>query len=208
MLVEMRGKELLEKNLYKNLVMHMSNLCDYGLVSPEVLYKTIQKLQRLWNSYENGPNVLIQSNEKQLRHWNEFGQFKQQQNELKAQQLKMLQKESSPLPCDNELDVVGSGAGGHRQTSTPKTKKDIEAAISPKKNDFKDGKLGLATVPLIKMSSKISSGTGAKTVVDESIASTLSRRKSLNQLKDKSGSNSSSNSNSGLDKKKLLQRGK
>lgn len=207
MFVEMRGKELLEKNLYKNFVMHMCNLCDYGLVSPEVQYKTIQKLQRLWNSYEHGPNVLIQSNEKQLRHWNEFGHLKQQQNELKAQQLKMQQKESSTLPCENERDVVG---GGHKETPTPKTKKDIEPAIPPKKSEYKDGKLGLATVPLIKMSSKISNvaNSSKPANVDESIASTLSRRRSLNMLKDKSGSNTSSTSNIGLDKKKLLQRGK
>lgn len=45
MFLDMRGRDLLQKNLYRNFVLHMCSLFDYGLVSPEVIYKTIQKLQ-------------------------------------------------------------------------------------------------------------------------------------------------------------------
>lgn len=45
MFVEHKGKELLEKNLYRNFIVHMSSLFDFGLISPENFYTTVQKIQ-------------------------------------------------------------------------------------------------------------------------------------------------------------------
>ena len=45
MFLDTKGRELLQKNLYRNFVLHLSSLFDYGLISPEVLYKAVQKLQ-------------------------------------------------------------------------------------------------------------------------------------------------------------------
>jgi len=43
--VEYQGKELIRKNLYRNFVLHLTNLFDFGLLSPHGIYVTIQKLQ-------------------------------------------------------------------------------------------------------------------------------------------------------------------
>lgn len=45
MFIEHKGRELLEKNLYKNFILHMSSLFDFGLISPENFYATVQKIQ-------------------------------------------------------------------------------------------------------------------------------------------------------------------
>lgn len=81
MFIDLKGKELLKKNLYKNFVMHMCNLSDFGLVSPEVQYKTIQKLQRLLSSYEEGRQVMAAARESQLEYWRNVGINKQKQLE-------------------------------------------------------------------------------------------------------------------------------
>lgn len=47
MFLQAMGPELLKKNLYRNFVLHMSNLFDFGLVSPVTVYTTIQRLQEL-----------------------------------------------------------------------------------------------------------------------------------------------------------------
>ncbi|KAG1703708.1 Polycomb protein suz12 [Nymphon striatum] len=50
MFVEEHGKEILEKNLYGNVVLHLCNLYDFGLISAAVLYKTVNSLQELKGS--------------------------------------------------------------------------------------------------------------------------------------------------------------
>ncbi|XP_063976652.1 polycomb protein suz12-B [Diachasmimorpha longicaudata] len=72
MFLEKKGKELLMKNLYRNFVLHMSSLFDFGLISPVVLYQMIQKLQEIMK--EDGENgavrrVLQKSHETQVEHW-------------------------------------------------------------------------------------------------------------------------------------------
>lgn len=69
MFVQHKGKELLLKNLYRNFVIHMCSLFDFGLVSAVCLYTTIQKLQELVG--ETGPirNILKESREAQMDHW-------------------------------------------------------------------------------------------------------------------------------------------
>ena len=45
MFVDMKGKELLEKNLYRNFGVHLSSLFDFGLISPECVQKMFRKIQ-------------------------------------------------------------------------------------------------------------------------------------------------------------------
>jgi len=42
--VEYQGKELIRKNLYRNFILHLTNLFDFGLLSPLAFYKTVQLL--------------------------------------------------------------------------------------------------------------------------------------------------------------------
>lgn len=72
MFLETKGKELLMKNLYRNFVLHMCSLFDFGLISPVVLYQTIQKLQEIMK--EGGEDsdirkVLQMSHEAQVEKW-------------------------------------------------------------------------------------------------------------------------------------------
>lgn len=44
--VQQRGVEILRKNLYRNCLIHMTNLLDYHLITPKVLWKSVQILQQ------------------------------------------------------------------------------------------------------------------------------------------------------------------
>ncbi|PNF35214.1 Polycomb protein suz12-B [Cryptotermes secundus] len=69
MFLEVRGQELLLKNLYRNFVLHMCSLFDFGLVSPVTLYTTIQRLQDLIGESGEVKEVLQNSWQAQRRHW-------------------------------------------------------------------------------------------------------------------------------------------
>ncbi|CAB0041338.1 unnamed protein product [Trichogramma brassicae] len=76
MFVEQRGKELLMKNLYRNFILHMSNLFDFSLISPPVLFQTIQKLQDIMQA--EGANsearkVLQKAHADQVEWWSANG---------------------------------------------------------------------------------------------------------------------------------------
>ncbi|EZA48190.1 polycomb protein suz12-B isoform X1 [Ooceraea biroi] len=76
MFLETKGKELLMKNLYRNFVLHMCSLFDFGLISPVILYQTIQKLQEIMK--EDGEDgdvrkVLQKSHEAQVEQWRATG---------------------------------------------------------------------------------------------------------------------------------------
>lgn len=76
MFLECKGKELLMKNLYRNFVLHMCSLFDFGLISPVILYQTIQKLQEIMKEGgEDGDvrKVLQKSHEAQVEHWRNAG---------------------------------------------------------------------------------------------------------------------------------------
>lgn len=79
MFLEMNGKELLQKNLYKNFLLHLCNFFDYGLISPETLYKTVQKLQRILSSFSEGREIMVSEHAKQLEYWRTVGVHKQRQ---------------------------------------------------------------------------------------------------------------------------------
>lgn len=76
MFVENKGKELLMKNLYRNFVLHVCSLLDFGLISPVVVYQVIQKLQEIMKDEgENGDirKVLEKSHEAQVKQWETVG---------------------------------------------------------------------------------------------------------------------------------------
>ncbi|KAJ3663017.1 hypothetical protein Zmor_007328 [Zophobas morio] len=73
MFVQHKGKELLLKNLYKNFVLHMGSLFDFGLVSAVCLYTTIQKLQEMAGETGAIRNVLKESREAQIDNWSKNG---------------------------------------------------------------------------------------------------------------------------------------
>ncbi|MPC88201.1 Polycomb protein Su(z)12 [Portunus trituberculatus] len=45
MFLETHGAELLRKNLYRNFVLHMISLHDFGLIGTGVVYRCVLQLQ-------------------------------------------------------------------------------------------------------------------------------------------------------------------
>ncbi|XP_055588664.1 polycomb protein suz12 isoform X2 [Uranotaenia lowii] len=79
MFIERRGQELLRKNLYRNFVLHMSSMFDFGLVSPEAMQKTIRKLQKILHENPGLQNQIRESRQKQMSYWNTVTIHKQAQ---------------------------------------------------------------------------------------------------------------------------------
>lgn len=79
MFVNIRGRELLSKNLYKNFIMHMCNLYDFGLIPADVHLKIVEKLQRMLAAHEAGRHTIAASRRDQLSYWQRFGLARQQQ---------------------------------------------------------------------------------------------------------------------------------
>lgn len=73
MFVQQKGKELLLRNLYKNFVVHMSNLFDFGLLSAVCMYTTIQKLQDMVAETGALSTILKESREAQIDNWSKSG---------------------------------------------------------------------------------------------------------------------------------------
>lgn len=69
MFLQMRGKELLEKNLYRNFVLHMCSLHDFGLLSPIALYQTVQMLNQMLADNAEAKEKMRESLRRQREHW-------------------------------------------------------------------------------------------------------------------------------------------
>ncbi|XP_075978606.1 polycomb protein Su(z)12 [Anticarsia gemmatalis] len=75
MFLQMRGKELLEKNLYRNFVLHMCSLHDFGLLSPIALYQTVQMLNQMLADNAEAKEKMRESLRQAREHWHAVGQF-------------------------------------------------------------------------------------------------------------------------------------
>ncbi|XP_034951843.1 polycomb protein suz12-B isoform X2 [Chelonus insularis] len=111
MFLEFKGKELLMKNLYRNFVLHMSSLFDFGLISPVILYQTIQKLQEIMKEGgENGDirKVLQKSHEAQVEHWLSTGMHSSSDN-----------TKPNSMPIKTHFNNEVSNSNARRKTSLP-----------------------------------------------------------------------------------------
>ncbi|OWR55530.1 polycomb protein suz12-B [Danaus plexippus] len=77
MFLQMKGKELLEKNLYRNFILHMCSLHDFGLLSPVALYQTVQMLNQMLADSADAKEKMRESLRAQRDHWNAVGKFQQ-----------------------------------------------------------------------------------------------------------------------------------
>ncbi|KAF4523289.1 hypothetical protein B566_EDAN009412 [Ephemera danica] len=65
--LEAKGREILMKNLYRNFVLHMCSLFDFGLVSAVGVYTTLQKLQEIASADDVKPAATGTSNNEPKR---------------------------------------------------------------------------------------------------------------------------------------------
>ncbi|CAH0546506.1 unnamed protein product [Brassicogethes aeneus] len=113
MFVQHKGKDLLMKNLYKNFVVHMCSLFDFGLVSAVCLYTTLQKLQELVGESVAIRNILKESREAQIDNWAKTGSLppkienpsllKTPSTGRKAGAVGMQRRKGTPTPAEPPL---------------------------------------------------------------------------------------------------------
>ncbi|XP_063363645.1 polycomb protein suz12-B [Cydia amplana] len=77
MFLQMKGKQLLEKNLYRNFILHMCSLHDFGLLSPVALYQTVQALNQMLADNAEAKEKMRESLKAQRDHWNAVGKYQQ-----------------------------------------------------------------------------------------------------------------------------------
>jgi hypothetical protein len=51
------GPEIVQKNLGRNLILHLVNLCDFGLIRPEIVYRIAVQFFRLRRQLEDSGSV-------------------------------------------------------------------------------------------------------------------------------------------------------
>lgn len=123
MFLDQRGHELLAKNLYRNFLIHMCNLSDYGLVSAETHYNIVQRMQRQLLASEAGRQALSASRSAQLQYWHQHGLARHQQKLLEQQkkeeeQSKTTTKEASTTTAPEKTPKVLTSAGVATRTTT------------------------------------------------------------------------------------------
>lgn len=122
MFIDCRGRELLRKNLYRNFVLHMSSMFDFGLVSPEAMQKTIRKLQKLLFESPDLQRQVATLRKEQMEYWNTVTVHKQVQPKI-----------------EKTAEKAGAGAGGTPGTPSHKLgsggDKKVKPTITPAKNN-------------------------------------------------------------------------
>ncbi|XP_059475402.1 polycomb protein SUZ12 [Neocloeon triangulifer] len=68
MFIEVKGEEIIAKNLFRNFVVHMSSLFDFGLISAVGVYTTLQKLLEKASNQE-AKKKLTENWKAQREHW-------------------------------------------------------------------------------------------------------------------------------------------
>ncbi|XP_058833313.1 polycomb protein suz12-B isoform X2 [Topomyia yanbarensis] len=124
MFIECRGRELLNKNLYRNFILHMSSMFDFGLVSPEAMQKTIRKLQKLLFESPDLQREVTITRKEQMEYWTTVTVHKQVQPKT-----------------EKTADKASAGASGTPSTPLHKssasgsgTEKKVKPTITPAKN--------------------------------------------------------------------------
>ncbi len=151
MFIELKGEELLQKNLYKNFTMHLCNLFDYGIISPEDYYKSVQKLQKLLSNHDDGRKAITDAREKQVDHWEKVGSKKQIQ--LIEQQKKI------QVNAKGGATTSGEKATTTTTTTTTTTEKTNKKEL---KSKLDDEKLHTAVVNLKNAKSAVNNSSNRK----------------------------------------------
>nr|XP_036672400.1 polycomb protein Su(z)12 isoform X2 [Drosophila suzukii]XP_036672401.1 polycomb protein Su(z)12 isoform X2 [Drosophila suzukii] len=116
MFLDAKGTEIVRKNLYRNFILHMCSLFDYGLIAAETVYKTVQKLQGLLSKYAAGQELMQRQREEQLKFWLDVGMHKKQED---PKTLKSPQKPVPPADQASTSSASTSGSGAVTSSMQP-----------------------------------------------------------------------------------------
>lgn len=158
------GEELLRKNLYRNFILHLCNLFDYGLLSPEMLCKTVEKLQLLLVKHNECRQVILTAGDTQKDYWKRIGVHKQQptlpstpQHKRKAPQATVT-SEGTKRDLDAAQKLV-------EQVSEPITEDDRTKRDAKSRFDFDDQKLRVIIGPVLKKITKADINSNESTII-------------------------------------------
>ena len=59
--LNVHGEELLQRNLYRNFILHLCNLYDFGIIGPATVLRTIGAVQRIMHQNPQVHNALTQA---------------------------------------------------------------------------------------------------------------------------------------------------
>ncbi|XP_039755360.1 polycomb protein suz12-B isoform X1 [Pararge aegeria] len=140
MFLQMKGKELLEKNLYRNFTLHMCSLHDFGLLSPVALYQTVQMLNQMLADSADAKEKMRDSLKAQREHWNSVGKYQQP-----------VVIEPKPIAATAKLNNVEASPSVRRKTSNLQNANRMASASS----NFKSA----SPAPIGENKRKMSSGS-------------------------------------------------
>ncbi|XP_067648345.1 polycomb protein Su(z)12 isoform X2 [Eurosta solidaginis] len=130
MFLDTNGHEIIRKNLYRNFILHICSLFDYGLLEPENVYKTAQKLQGILSKYPEGQELMSKQREAQLKYWLDIGIHKQDEQKLKSPQK---QPTTASGNANDVLTKIGSDHVGGKQILTSVKNTDSKSMLPPSK---------------------------------------------------------------------------
>lgn len=91
MFIDEKGKELLEKNLYRNFVLHVCNLFEFGVLGPGHVFTAITRIQK----FVNERNYSFAEWPQQRSHWEKFPKISAELTSPKALNNEQKQKSGS-----------------------------------------------------------------------------------------------------------------
>ncbi|XP_052862937.1 polycomb protein suz12-A [Anopheles cruzii] len=145
MFIDLRGRELWARNLYRNFVLHMSSMFDFGLVSADVMQRTIRKLRKILHTNPELQRTVSEHRAEQSTYWNTVAvhrpeNLKPEPRSGTGERLTSGAGASSSSSGTNGTTVGGSGTGAGAGTSGTGTnagegqQRKVKPTITPAKN--------------------------------------------------------------------------
>ncbi|KFB50088.1 hypothetical protein ZHAS_00018140 [Anopheles sinensis] len=144
MFIDMRGRELWARNLYRNFVLHMSSMFDFGLVSADVMQRTIRKLRKILLNDAELQQQIRQSREQQMSYWNNVTVHKQAQktearNGVGERTLGAGASSSSGSSLASYHKAVHGGSNSGPASAGDGQQRKVKPTITPAKNTDPSG---------------------------------------------------------------------
>lgn len=143
MFINLHGEELLRKNLYRNFLLHLCNLYDYGLLSAKQYYDLLGSLRKKLAEFEEGQQVMADRRKKHMIYWAMTGLHRyhemQQQQHAQASASKSHRKVSQAV-------VETSGRSSHTQSDADQEEIDVHDVIEQPNHGDRVGVHGVGNV--------------------------------------------------------------
>ena len=67
MFLDDHGQDIIRRNLYRNFILHLTDLFDFAIISPATMYRTIGYLQQFLIKYPERHDIMKQAWQAQAR---------------------------------------------------------------------------------------------------------------------------------------------